>query len=99
MSSTPEELKEEINALTWQLQESRDENDELDDEISRLESIIEGNLPPKTEELIGLLLGELKNLLPQVKEKMHSHQWSQVQSDYKMVETLVEDLRREGVGQ
>ena len=99
MSSTLEELKEEINALTWQLQESRDENDELDDEISRLESIIEGNLPPKTEELIGLLLGELKNLLPQVKEKMHSFQWSQVQPDYKMVETLVEDLRREGVGQ
>lgn len=98
MSSEIEKLKEEINALTWQLQESREENDDLDDEIMRLEHIIEGNLPPKTEELIELLLGELKNLLPQVKEKLHRYQWSAVQSDYHMVKTLMDDLKREGVG-
>ncbi len=99
MSSEIEKLKEEINALTWQLKKSHEENDDLDDEIIRLEHIIEGNLPPKAEELIGLLIGELRNLLPKVEERMRRHQWSQVQTDYRMVQTLLEDLRREGVGQ
>ena len=91
------QLKEEINALTVQLNQTQKANDELEDEILTLEYRLGGRESTKTEKLTSILISELNNLLRDVKDLMHSYQWKQVETNCSMVKTLVSDLQSEGI--
>jgi cell division septum initiation protein DivIVA len=97
-----EELQEEINALTHQLNECQSYADELEDQLMEAEEMKEESISAKTRKTVEILVKEISLYLNQIKDSVRSNTPSnqaKVLAESGMIQVLIEDLRREGVGQ
>ena len=97
-----EELQEEVNALTHQLKESQSYADELEDQLMEAEEMKEESISSKASKTVELLVKEVSLYLAKMRDEERYRpnfepKWMLAESG--LIQVLIEDLRREGVGQ